>query len=160
MITFIDSKKECDCNHRDLPLKILRNLGLQPKLLRMIELSLSNTKSKGKIKGEISETFKVKTGLRQGDGLSPLFNCDLEYIIRQWQKENPQLESLQALAEKIRLKNSYMKKPKLPFLTPYCINYITINRNKVEFKEKFKLLVETKTCNANEKITWTGRLKN
>lgn len=55
----------------------------------MIELTLTDTESKIKFRSEISEPFKIKTGLRQGDGLSPLlFNCVLEYIMRQWNKDN------------------------------------------------------------------------
>lgn len=37
--------------------------------------------------GEVSEPFEVKTGVRQGDGLSPLlFNCVLEKVMREWRK--------------------------------------------------------------------------
>lgn len=89
-ITFIDFKKAYDSVHRPSLLKILRNFGLHPKLIRLIELTLTNTNSKIKFRGEMSEPFQVKTGLRQGDGLSPLlFNCALEYIMREWYKLNP-----------------------------------------------------------------------
>ena len=56
----------------------------------MIQLTLTDTKSKIKFRGETSEPFTIKTGLRQGDCLSPLlFNCALEYVMREWYKENP-----------------------------------------------------------------------
>lgn len=71
-------------------LKILRNFGLHPKLITLIELTLTNTISKVKFRGELSEPFITKTGLRQGDYLAPmLFNCALEYIMRKWYKINP-----------------------------------------------------------------------
>lgn len=90
VITFVDFKKAYDCIHRASLLKILRNFGLHPKLIKMIKLTLTNTKSKVKFRGEVSEPFMIKTGLRQGDGLSPLlFNCALEYVMREWYKENP-----------------------------------------------------------------------
>lgn len=89
VITFVDFKKAYDCIHRSSMLDILRNLGLHPKLINMIKLTLVNTKSKVKFRGELSESFTIKTGLRQGDGLSPLlFNCALEYVMREWYKEN------------------------------------------------------------------------
>ena len=48
---------------------------------------LSNTKSKVKFMAEISEPFEVKTGVRQGDGRSPLlFNCVLEKVMREGTK--------------------------------------------------------------------------
>lgn len=38
--------------------------------------------------GEISEPFAIKTGVRQGDGLSPLlFNCVLEKVITEWREQ-------------------------------------------------------------------------
>ena len=89
-ITFVDFKKAYDSIHRPSLLKILRHFGLHPKLIKLIELTLTNTFNKIKFRGEISEPFLVKTGLRQGDGLSPLlFNCALEYIMREWLKTNP-----------------------------------------------------------------------
>lgn len=89
IMSFIDFKKAYDCIHRKSLLKILRNFGLHPKLVKMIELTLTDTKSKVKFRSEISDPFKVRTGLRQGDGLSPLlFNCALEYIMRQWFQQN------------------------------------------------------------------------
>ena len=38
--------------------------------------------------GDLSEPFEIKTGVRQGDGLSPLlFNCVLEKVIQEWRKQ-------------------------------------------------------------------------
>lgn len=89
-ITFIDFKKAYDSIHRPSLLKILRHFGLHPKLIKLIELTLTNTTSKIKFRGELSEPFLIRTGLRQGDGLSPLlFNCALEYIMREWYSNNP-----------------------------------------------------------------------
>ena len=88
-ITFIDFKKAYDSIHRPSLFKILRHFGLHPKLIKLIELTLTNTISKIKFRGEISEPFMVTTGLRQGDGLSPLlFNCALEYVMREWYRNN------------------------------------------------------------------------
>lgn len=82
-ITFIHFKKAYayDCIHRPSMLKMLRNFGITPKLVKMIGLTLTmNTKYKVKFRGELSDAFSINTGLKQGDGLSPLlFNCALKY---------------------------------------------------------------------------------
>ena len=40
-----------------------------------------------KFRGETSRLFEIKTGVRQGDELSPLlFNFVLEKVIREWRK--------------------------------------------------------------------------
>lgn len=92
VISFIDFQKAYDSIHRESLKKILKNLGLHPKLIKMIGLTLENTTSKVKFRGAISDAFEIKTGLRQGDGLSPiLFNCALEYLMREWKKINPEL---------------------------------------------------------------------
>lgn len=54
----------------------------------LIRTSLTNTYDKMKFKGEgMSRQFGIKTGVRQGDGLSPLlFNCIWEKMIREWRK--------------------------------------------------------------------------
>ena len=104
VITFVDFKKAYDSIHRPSMMKILRNFGLHPKLIKMIELTLTNTTSKVKFRGELSEPFPIKTGLRQGDGLSPLlFNCALEYVMREWYKENPKNIRIGTKKESINL---------------------------------------------------------
>lgn len=47
---------------------------------------------------EISEPFKIKTGLRQGDGLSPLlFNCALDKVIQEWRKQKTEMNVNQSI---------------------------------------------------------------
>lgn len=42
-----------------------------------------------KIMGEHSREFEVKTGVRQGNGLSPLLlNIVLDIVIKEWEKTN------------------------------------------------------------------------
>ncbi|KAJ8877160.1 hypothetical protein PR048_021613 [Dryococelus australis] len=56
------------------------------KLLAIIRSTLTDTKSKVKFLGCLSDSFEIKTGVRQVDRLLPLlFNCLLEKIIRTWQ---------------------------------------------------------------------------
>ena len=71
---------------------ILKEQGLDSKTLSLIKETLTNTKSKVKFMGEISEPFEIKTGVRQGDGLSPLlFNCVLKKVIQEWRKRKNEL---------------------------------------------------------------------
>ena len=86
--TFVDFKKAYDSIDRESLFQILKEQGLDLKTLALIRETLTDTKSKVKFMGEISQPFQIKTGVRQGDGLSPLlFNCVLEKVIKEWRKQ-------------------------------------------------------------------------
>lgn len=86
--TFVDFKKAYDSIDRESLFQILKEQGLDLKTLAIIKETLTDTKSKVKFMGHISEPFEIKTGVRQGDGLSPLlFNCVLEKVIQEWRKQ-------------------------------------------------------------------------
>lgn len=88
VVTFIDFKKAFDSVDRETLDKVIREFGIKSKLANLIRETLTDTKSKVKFRGEISTAFKIKTGVRQGDGLSPLlFNCVLEKIVREWKQK-------------------------------------------------------------------------
>lgn len=90
VIAFIDFKKAYDCIHRNSLLKVLEEFGLHRKLVNLIRMTLTDTKAKVKFRGQLSEEFDIRTGLRQGDGLSPLlFSCALEKIMREWNAKCP-----------------------------------------------------------------------
>lgn len=72
-------------------LKILRIYRLYPKLVNITGLTSINIKSEVKFKGEITEPFIMKTGLRHSDGLLPfLFNIALDFIMKLQVKEKQQ----------------------------------------------------------------------
>lgn len=53
--------------------------GIPEKLIRLAEMCLKSSNCRMRINGKLSDSFEVCTGLRQGDGLSPmLFNIVLE----------------------------------------------------------------------------------
>lgn len=80
---FIDFKQAYDSVDRNKLLKALLKLGIPKKLVRLINMTLSNSKCKVKLGSMLSENFSVGSGLRQGDPLSPmLFNLVLETAIR------------------------------------------------------------------------------
>jgi hypothetical protein len=61
----------------------LRNFGIPEKLVRMIQICNSNTYFKVRYRGELSDLFEIKAGLKQGDALSPIiFNLTLEKVVR------------------------------------------------------------------------------
>lgn len=71
-------------------LKYLKEFGLHQKLIIFIGITLKNNKAKVKFRGELSESFKIRIGPREGDGLSPiLFNCTLEKVMQEWNKTCP-----------------------------------------------------------------------
>lgn len=88
IVSFIDFKKAFDCVDRETIDKVIREFGVKSKLANIIRETLTGTISKVKFMGEVSQSFEIKTGVRQGDGLSPLlFNCVLEKIVRIWNFE-------------------------------------------------------------------------
>lgn len=56
-------------------------------------MCMENTEYKIRVEYTVSETFEVRTGLKQGDSLSlSLFNIALEKVIRELQSETTGVE--------------------------------------------------------------------
>lgn len=63
--------------------KILLELGIPPKVIRLVRMIMSDVRSKMKINQELTDDFEVSRGLKQGDGLAPtLFNLTLGHVMR------------------------------------------------------------------------------
>lgn len=91
-LIFIDFKQAYDCTIRNQHWTILINFVISSKLVRLIKSCNKNTMCQVHYLGETSKSFEVKTGLRQGDPLSPvLFNLSLEQMIRDM-KDNRSME--------------------------------------------------------------------
>lgn len=61
----------------------LKEFNLPIKLINLIEATMENSEIKIKLASSTSQSFKVTTGLRQGDVLSPIiFNLELEKVVR------------------------------------------------------------------------------
>jgi len=83
---FIDFKKAYDSVRREVVYKILLEFGIPRKLVRLIKMSLTETYSRVRVDENVSDRFPIRSGLKQGDALSPLlFNFALEYAIRRVQ---------------------------------------------------------------------------
>ena len=65
---------------------ILIEFGVPKKLVRLVNICLTETYSRVRVGKNLSDMFPIRNGLKQGDALSPLlFNFALEYAIRRVQ---------------------------------------------------------------------------
>jgi len=83
----VNFKKAYDSVHWENLYNIMDEVGIPKKLIGLTKMCMENTQYQARVEDTMSETFKVKTGLKQGDVLSPmLFNLALEKAIREMQK--------------------------------------------------------------------------
>jgi hypothetical protein len=75
---FIDFKTTYDKVNRNQLYKAMLELGIPPKLVRLTQATMEGTTAKVKIQNELSESFHIQNGLRQGDALA----CILFHIAR------------------------------------------------------------------------------
>lgn len=123
---FIDFRQAYDSVKRPQLYEILNMLHVPPKLIRLIKLCLKDSQAKVKVQGNLSESFEIKEGLRQGDPLSTsLFNLILEWIIRQ----------VKAVRKGTILNRTTQ-------ILAYADDLVIISRNKSELQEVFIQLEE------------------
>jgi hypothetical protein len=84
---FIDFKKSYDSARRAVLYNSPIDFGVPMKPDMLIKMCLNETYSIVRIGKQLSESFPIQNGLKQGDALSPLlFNSALEYAIRKVQE--------------------------------------------------------------------------
>ena len=82
-INFIDFQKAFDSVHRESLWKILQAYGLPPKIIKMFYM-YNNFECSIILGNTITETFPVKSRVRQGCILSPiLFLVTIDWVMRQ-----------------------------------------------------------------------------
>ena len=80
---FIDFRQAFDLINRRQLMSALKELGIHPKLRRLISMTMFKTTVSIKFQRGITEEIGVNKGVRQGDALSAtLFNLALEYVVR------------------------------------------------------------------------------
>jgi len=79
---FIDFKKAYDSINKEELYSILIGFGIPKKMVQLVKMCLSDPISRVRIDNNMSDSFKIRNGLKQGDALTPLvFNFALEYAI-------------------------------------------------------------------------------
>ena len=80
-------QKAYDSIHRDTLWKCMEDFKIPTKLINMCKACVQKTRSTVRIEGTLSSFFENKTGLKQGDSLSPiLFNLVLQKMVQSIQK--------------------------------------------------------------------------
>ena len=81
-IVFVDFEKAFDSVHRDSMWRILRHYGIPDKIVRVIRALYENFECRVAHNNKLSDTFQVKSGVRQGCILSPiLFSLAIDWIM-------------------------------------------------------------------------------
>lgn len=84
IINFIDFKKAFDSIDREILWKIMRHYGIPDKLVTMIKKMYEDTHCRVIHEGRLSDSFEVKTGVRQGCLLSPfLFILAVDWLMKE-----------------------------------------------------------------------------
>ena len=79
-MVFVDFEKAFDSIDRNVLWKILRHYGIPEKIVRMIRVFYDGLQPRVLHEGEMTQSFSVSTGVRQGCLLSPLlFLVALDY---------------------------------------------------------------------------------
>jgi hypothetical protein len=83
---FVDFKKPYDSVRRQVICNILVEFGIPMKIVRLIEMGLTETYSRVRVGKNLSDMFPSTSGLEKGDALlSLLFTLALEYAARRVQ---------------------------------------------------------------------------
>jgi hypothetical protein len=83
---YMDFKKAYESVRREVLYNILIEFGIPMKVVRLIKVYVNESCSRVRIGKHASDVFPIRSGLKQGDALSPLlFTCGLEYVIKRVQ---------------------------------------------------------------------------
>ncbi|MDY6929965.1 MAG: reverse transcriptase family protein [Pseudomonadota bacterium] len=83
IICFIDFTAAFDSVHRTALWRLMELDGVPVKIINLLKAYYNQTRANVQVYGEVTETFPVRTGVRQGCVLSPiLFNFTIDWILR------------------------------------------------------------------------------
>ncbi len=87
-VNFIDFEKAFDSIHRNSLWKILRYHGIPTKIVNIMKMLYNNPRCRVVCGNNITESFEVKTGVKQGCLLSPiLFVLAMEWVLKETNKD-------------------------------------------------------------------------
>ena len=80
---FVDLRKAYDSVNRELLWRAMKEYGVSEKIVRIVQSLYEDTTARVRVKGKLSESLSLKTGVKQGCVLSPLlFNIFLDWVVR------------------------------------------------------------------------------
>jgi sorting nexin-29 len=80
---YVGFKQAYDSIQREKLYRTMHEFNIAIKLIRVVRATMRNSEAQVKIQAQLTEPFKKRQGLKQGDGLTPsLFNLALEYAIK------------------------------------------------------------------------------
>jgi hypothetical protein len=104
---FVDFRQAYDSIIRGKLYEAMRELRIPAKIIRLVSMTLRDTKCMVKIEGELTRDFAVNQELRQGDVLSTiLFNIALEKVMRKVDVNNPGGTLLNRLSQNLASKEN------------------------------------------------------
>jgi len=81
-VLFVDYKQAFDSINREELIIAMNALGIPKKLIRLVAMTMRDPKAKVKIGQQLTNSFQVTSGVKEGDGLSTtLFIIALHYVI-------------------------------------------------------------------------------
>ena len=84
LVNFVDYEKAFDSVDRNTLWKIMRHYGIPPKIVNLTEKMYDGTNCRIIHEGRLTDSFSIKTGVRQGCLLSPfLFILALDWVMRE-----------------------------------------------------------------------------
>lgn len=82
-LMFVDFKKAFDCLHRQAIFNAMVEMGIPKKLVQIVKTCMTKTNNKVRSQNGETELFETVSGVKQGDGLSPvIFNLALQYALK------------------------------------------------------------------------------
>ena len=172
---FIDFKQAYDTIIRENIWIAMESMGIPKKLISLTKLCVNNTELCVKIGNQISNKFTVKSGLKQGDGLSPLlFNIVLDMVIKKaaidtevFTKQGPQMilafaDDIDAIGKNtVGIKESFLKIEKESQRVGLKINeektkYMHVARNPLRDRVRQNVTMDTYNFESVQKFKYLG----